>query len=81
MAGTYYDSLKVKGISSVKKDEHSSTYTWIYKFEDSDTARDAVDEIRNELEQNEFEDYRNINVTQDGEFAVAHAEQDVENFE
>ena len=69
-----YEGLEVAGMSAMKKDKHSMAFTGICKFENRDDASDAMDEIEFSLENDEFDDWRKIDVTHDSEFVVITTE-------
>ena len=69
-----YEGLEVAGMSAMKKDKHSMAFTGICKFENRDDASDAMDEIEISLENDEFDDWRTIDVTHDSEFVVITTE-------
>ena len=73
-----YDGLKVAGFSVMKKDEYSVAYTMVSKFENSNDASDAMDEIQFNLESDELYNWRNITVKQDAEFVIVTTELDIE---
>jgi len=69
-----YEGLEVAGVSVMKKDKHSMAFTWICKFENRNSASDAMDEIEFSLENDESDEWRKIDVTQDSEFVVVTTE-------
>ena len=73
-----YDGLKVAGVSAVKMDKHSMVVTGVGKFETRDAASDVMDKIEDDLENDEFADWKNIDIKQDGEFITVTTELDIE---
>lgn len=73
-----YDGLEVAGISMMRKDKNNMAITGVFKFESGDAARAAMDEIEYDLESDELEDWKNIDITQDAEFVELTVEQDIE---
>lgn len=63
-----YDGLLFSGYSMLKKDKHSMTITSVCKFENSDYASQAMDTVKQDLENCTYEEFRNIEVKQDSEF-------------
>lgn len=73
-----YQGLEASGVSIQTKDEDTLKVTAIFKFEDEDAAEDAMDEIEDYADE---EDFHHINVDQDGDFVKATAEVDINDFD
>lgn len=73
-----YDGLEIAGISMMRKDKNNMAITGVFKFESGDAARTAMDEIVYDLESDELEDWKSIDITQDAEFVELTMEQDIE---
>jgi hypothetical protein len=72
-----YDGLNASGISLIKKDKNTMKSVGIFKFEDKDAASQAVDGVRDSIE-NDDETYSNIIVVQNGQLVEVTFEQDIE---
>lgn len=69
-----YEGLKVSGMSAVKNNEQTMAFTWICKFDDSDTATNAMTEIELDMLIDEEKTWQNINMTQYKQFVKVTAE-------
>lgn len=72
-----YEGLEAGAMSYGKKDEDTLKMTAVLKFEDADAANAAIDEIKDDLED---EGYKQVDVDQDGEFMTVTAEIDIDDF-
>jgi ABC-type branched-subunit amino acid transport system substrate-binding protein len=72
-----YEGLEAGGLSLGKKDADTLKMTAVLKFEDEDAAKDATDQIKDDLE---AENYEDINVDQDKEFVKVTAEIGIDDF-
>ncbi|NQT72192.1 MAG: hypothetical protein HQ553_05400 [Chloroflexi bacterium] len=69
-----YDGLKVTGMSAVKRDKHSMAFTWICKFENTDAAQYAMDEIELDMVNDGEKMWLDINMAQYKQFLKVTAE-------
>ena len=63
-----YDGLLVSGLSVAKKSEGLIELTWVCKFTTEQVAKDTMDTIRNDVLSQKYFDFRNVFVTQEGQF-------------
>lgn len=69
------EGLEAQGSSIEKGDEDTVNVTWIYMFEDEDAARDAIDQISENIER---KDYKYSDVSHDKKFVIVIFEQGIE---
>ncbi|MFC1924439.1 hypothetical protein ACFLT3_00615 [Chloroflexota bacterium] len=75
-----YNGLEVWGYSYNKKDKDTMTVTVVLKFEEAKDADDAMPDIENNMRDSDERNYKNIHRTDDGEYVIVSAEQDMEDF-
>ena len=69
--------LEAWGMSVNKKDAETIEIIAVYKFDDEDAAHDAMDGLEDILDLV----YRNVNVSRDGIYLTAEADQDIDDFD
>lgn len=74
-----YDGLEISGVSCNKKDKDTMTSTFVLKFEDETDVVNAMNDIKNDLEDSDA-NYMNIRMTHDGEYLIINTDQDMEDF-
>lgn len=75
--GDMYNGLEVVGMSFEKKDADTIKATAALKFKEENIAHDAIDEIENDLEE---QNYRDININAENEFIIVTFEIDIDDF-
>ena len=73
-----YTGLEATAISMSKKNADTVQATAIMRFKDSASAKDAMDDVKADMEEDTESEVRNVKVTQDGEYIKATAEMDLD---
>ncbi len=77
-ANETYSGLEATAISMSKKDSDTMKVTAFMRFQDSASARDAMDDVQEDMEQEGEAEVTNLKVTQDGAYVKATAETDLD---
>lgn len=75
-----YDGLRVSGLSTRKKGSDEIELYWICKFDSEDSAKDALDPMRNDIQSNEGYNFEDIQLKRDGQFVGVGARTGVDNY-
>ena len=78
-SGTY-TGMEATAVSISKKNADDLTFTGAMRFKDSASAKDAMDDIETDLEENSEAKISNLKVTQDGEYVKVTGEMDMDEF-
>ncbi len=73
-----YDGLEISGVSVAKRDISSLGLEGLCKFEDDGSAEAAMDHIRDDLQNESVQLWRNVEVVRDGGMVKIRAEADAE---
>jgi hypothetical protein len=73
-----YTGLEATAISMSKKNADTVQATAIMRFKDSASAKDAMDDIEDDMEADTETEVTNVKVTQDGEYVKATGEMDLD---
>ena len=75
-----YKSLLITGLSAVKADESTIGLTWVIKFEDVESAENALDDVRSHIEGIELPRFTNIEIVQTDQFIKVNAQTGIEGY-
>ncbi len=73
-----YTGLEATAISMSKKNADTVQATAVMRFEDSASAKDAMDDVEADMKADSETEVTNLKVTQDGEYIKATAEMDLD---
>jgi len=75
-----YEGLLVTGLSAVKADESAIKLTWMIKFEDVESAENALDDVRSHVEGIELPHFTKVEVVQTDQFIKVNAQTGIEDY-
>lgn len=73
-----YAGLEATAVSMSKKDADELQMTAMLRFKDAASAGDAMDEVKDDLEENAESEVTNLKVTQDGKYIKATADMEMD---